>query len=79
MSKDEPLLVFRVGSYEYGIPVTEMREIARVGELRSIPGAGAGIVTDRNVVLPIDWPRPVPTVSGVTDADQTMPLDEDAY
>ncbi|MGR4064515.1 MAG: chemotaxis protein CheW [Vulcanimicrobiaceae bacterium] len=44
MSNDEPLLVFRVGSYEYGIPVTEMREIARVGELRSIPGAGAGIV-----------------------------------
>jgi metallophosphoesterase (TIGR03767 family) len=23
-------------------------------------GAGAGIVTDRNVVLPIDWPRPAP-------------------
>jgi hypothetical protein len=21
---------------------------------------GAGIVTDRNVVLPIDWPRPAP-------------------
>ena len=44
MSKAEPLLVFRVGSYEYGIPVAEMREIARVGELRSIPGAAGGII-----------------------------------
>ncbi len=56
MSKNEPLIVFRLGSYEYGIPVNDVREIARVGELRRVPGAAAGIAgltTLRGRLLPV--------------------------
>ena len=34
----------------------------RYGFLSAEGGAGAGIEADRNVLLAIDWPRPVPRI-----------------
>jgi purine-binding chemotaxis protein CheW len=46
----------RVGGEQFAFPVSSVREIARVGEISPVPGAGAALLGVRNLrgqVLPV--------------------------